>query len=117
MQEMHWKIEKSRTKIESCSATRILLRKNALDNEKLVSRDSAYCLHFSALAFLHLSAPAGFYCSRLLVSLSFSRSDDNEVGEMLFATRLERVPRESIFLSPLFCIGSRLMQITLRFCA
>lgn len=35
-------------------------------------------------------------------SLSFSRSDDNEVGEMRFATRHERVPRESIFLPPLF---------------
>ena len=110
MQEMHWKIEKSRTKIESRSAMRILLRKNALDNEKLVSRDSAYCLHFSALAFYIFQHRLGFIAtSRLLVSLFFSVGWQWGRRDAIRDATRARPSRDAIFLSPLFCIGSRLM--------
>lgn len=52
---------RTKTQVQSRSATRTLLRKkNALDNEKLAARDSAYCLHFSALAFYIFQHRLGF---------------------------------------------------------
>lgn len=50
-------------------------------------------------------------------SLSFSRSDDNEVGEMLFATRHKRVPREYFSFSVILRWFAFDANHTLRFCA
>jgi len=93
--------------VQSRSATKTWKKKkNALDNEKLAARDSAYCLHFSALAFYIFQHRLDFtFISRLSLFLSLSLS--LFLGWMTMRSarcdsRHKRIPRESIFLPLLF---------------
>lgn len=99
------KTPNTNTHLKSRYATRTLLKKKMHRTIKKTG-GSRFSLLFTLfrVGVLHLSALTGFRLSSLRLSLSlflFSQSDDIEAGEMRFATRHERVPRESIILPPL----------------
>lgn len=79
----------------------LLRKKNTSHNEKLAACDSAYCLHFSALAFYVFQHRLSFmyFCFSSLLSLflgwQWGRRD-------VIRDATTSVPRESIFLPPLF---------------